>query len=106
VEAILVLGAFGLITGIIARRKGTSFWIWFVVGFLLPVLGLVAVLLYRSERDEPERQCPRCGAVQKIYVQVCNVCGEDLFLPDPRDVRQPAAVRAARATGSDTPESG
>jgi hypothetical protein len=104
VEALLVLGAFGLATGIIARRKGTSFWIWFVVGFVLPVIGLVAVILYRSERAEPERRCPRCGAVQKIYVQVCNVCGEDLLLPDPREVRRPAAAGAARPPRADSPE--
>jgi hypothetical protein len=103
-EAVLVLGAFGLVTGMVARRKGSSFLIWFAVGFLLPVLGLVAAILYRSERNEPERQCPRCGAVQKIYVQVCNVCGEDLFLPDPREDRQPSVARA-RAT-PDGPEAG
>ena len=38
-----------------------------------------------------ERRCPRCGAVHKLYVQVCRVCGEDMYLPDPRDVRHPEA---------------
>lgn len=78
---------FGLATGIIGRAKGSSFLIWFAVGFVLPGLGLIAVILYRSERNEPERRCPRCGTVHKLYVQVCNVCGEDLYLPDPREVR-------------------
>jgi hypothetical protein len=96
VEAILVLGAFGLATGIIGRAKGSSFFIWFIVGFVLPVIGLIAVFAYRSEHTEPERRCPRCGAVHKLYVQVCNVCGEDLYLPDPREVRQPGAVEARR----------
>ncbi|MGI9020036.1 MAG: hypothetical protein ACR2G3_04920 [Solirubrobacterales bacterium] len=95
-EAIAVLGAFGLATGVIGRGKGSSFFLWFVIGFLLPVFGLVAVVLHRSEHAEPERRCPNCGKVQKLYVQVCSVCGEDLFLPDPGEVRTPAMIEAAR----------
>ena len=56
---------------------------------MLPALGLIAVILYRSERDEPERRCPTCGKVLKLYVQVCPRCGTDLYLPDPEDVHQP-----------------
>jgi hypothetical protein len=93
VEAIVILASFGLATGIIGRAKGSSFLIWFALGFILPLLGLIAVILFRVEKDEPERRCPRCGAVQKLYVQVCNVCGEDLYLPDPSEVRHPAAGR-------------
>ena len=86
-QLLLIATMFGLATGMIGRAKGSSFLIWFAVGFVLPVLGLIAVILYRSERNEPERRCPRCGTVHKLYVQVCNVCGEDLYLPDPREVR-------------------
>jgi hypothetical protein len=95
VEALLVLACFGLATGIVGRSKGSSFFIWFLIGFVLPLLGLIAAFMQRSERTEPERRCPRCGAVQKLYVQVCNVCGEDLYLPDPREVRQGPAMREA-----------
>lgn len=80
---------FGIVTGLIGRAKGSSFLLWFVVGAVLPVLGAIAALLYRTEHEEPERTCPRCGAVQKLYVQVCRRCGEDLYLPEPSDVRRP-----------------
>jgi hypothetical protein len=80
---------FGLSTGIVGRAKGSSFFIWFIVGAVLPVLGLVGVILYRVERLEPERRCPRCGKILKIYVQVCPRCGEDLYLPDPSEVHHP-----------------
>ena len=33
--------------------------------------------------------CPRCGKVHKLYVQVCNRCGYDMYLPDPDEVRHP-----------------
>jgi ribosomal protein S27AE len=88
-EYVPIALSFGLATAIIGRGKGSSFFIWLIVGTVLPIIGLVAVLLYRSEKDEPERQCPRCGKVLKLYVQVCPRCGEDLYLPDPAEVRHP-----------------
>jgi hypothetical protein len=88
---LVILFCFGLATAIIGRAKGSSFFIWFLVGFCLPFLGLLTVLFYRVEKLEPERMCPRCGAVHKLYVQVCRVCGEDMYLPDPREVRHPNA---------------
>jgi hypothetical protein len=91
---IIIAVSFGLATGIIGRAKGSSFFIWFLAGTVIPLFGLIAVILYRVERDEPERRCPRCGAVHKIYVQVCRVCGEDLYLPDPAEVRHPGATRS------------
>jgi hypothetical protein len=84
---LLIAFSFALATGIVGRSKGSSFFIWFFVGGVLPVIGLIAVLLYRVETEEPERRCPRCGATQKLYVQVCRRCGEDLYLPDPSEVR-------------------
>lgn len=93
---LIVFGAFGLATAIIGRAKGQSFFIWLLVGTVLPGIGLIAVIMSRSEVDEPERRCPRCGRVQKLYVQVCRTCGEDLYLPDPTDVRHPRAVREGR----------
>jgi hypothetical protein len=84
---------FALATGIAGRAKGSSFFLWFIVGGVLPAIGLVAVLLYRVETTEPERRCPKCGHTQKLYVQVCGRCGEDLYLPEPSEVR-PGRLRA------------
>ena len=86
-EYLVIAFFFGLATGIIARGKGSSFWIWFLIGAVLPVLGLIAVILYRSEKTEPERQCPNCLKAVKLYVQVCPRCGTDLYLPDVSEVR-------------------
>jgi hypothetical protein len=88
-EYVLIAVSCGLATGIIGRGKGSSFLIWFLVGTLLPLIGLVAVILYRSEKQEPERRCPNCGKVLKLYVQVCTRCGTELYLPDPAEVRRP-----------------
>lgn len=86
---VIIALSFGIATGIIGRAKGSSFWIWLAVGTVIPILGLIAVILYRSEREEPERRCPTCGKVLKLHVQVCTRCGTDLYLPDPSEVRHP-----------------
>ena len=93
VQYLVIIFFFGLATGIVAKGKGSSFWIWFLVGAVLPFLGLVAVILSRVEKDEPERQCPTCHKALKLYVQVCPRCGTDLYLPDPRR----SATRACAA---------
>jgi hypothetical protein len=86
---VIVALGFGLATGIVGRRKGSSFLLWLAVGTVIPVLGLIAAFLYRSEQAEPERRCPVCNNIVKLYVQVCPRCGADLYLPDPSEVRQP-----------------
>lgn len=88
-QYVLIALSFGLATAVIGKAKGSSFWIWLLVGAVLPLLGLVAVVFYRVEKHEPERQCPRCGKDLKLYVQVCPRCGTELYLPDPAAVRHP-----------------
>jgi predicted nucleic acid-binding Zn ribbon protein len=89
VEYVVIAFSFGLAPGIIGRRKGRSCWLWLLIGALLPFLGLIAVIAYRVEKDEPERQCPTCGKALKLYVQVCPRCGTELYLPDPETVHHP-----------------
>jgi hypothetical protein len=72
---------FGITGGVVGKIKGSSFVLWFLISFFLPVFGLLAAVLYRFERDEPRRECPRCGRVLKLYDQVCFGCGLDLDFP-------------------------
>ena len=85
---------FGLAGGFVGRAKGSSFVLWFLISGLIPVLGLLAAVLYRFETDEVRRQCPRCGKVVKLYDQVCMDCGEDMDFPDEAIV--PESVAAAQ----------
>ena len=72
----------GLSAGIIGRIKGSSFFIWFLIGFCLPLLGILVALLWRWEKDEPMRRCEECGAIVHVYDQVCMQCGKDLEFPE------------------------
>ena len=72
----------GLSAGIIGRIKGSSFFIWFLVGFCLPLMGTILALLWRWDRDEPMRRCDECGAIVPVHDQVCMSCGSDLDYPE------------------------
>jgi hypothetical protein len=74
--------SFALAGGLVGKLKGSSFFIWFLISGVLPVIGLVAALLYRSEYDEVRRQCPACGKVVKLHDAVCMRCGAELEFPD------------------------
>ena len=73
---------FALGGGVVGRIKGSSFWLWFVISGVVPVLGLLTALLYRYESDELRRRCPRCGRVTKIYDAICMRCGTELEFPE------------------------
>jgi hypothetical protein len=79
---LVIAFSFALAGGLVGRIKGSSFFIWFLISGLLPVIGLLAALLYRNEHDEVRRQCPTCGKVLKLHDQVCNRCGTDLDFPE------------------------
>jgi hypothetical protein len=85
---------FGLAGGIVGRMKGSSFVLWFLISAIVPVLGLLAAVLYRSESNEVRRQCPRCGKLVKLHDQVCMRCGLDMDFPD--QAIEPESVAAAR----------
>lgn len=81
---VVLMLCFGLATAIIGKIKGSSFFLWFAIGFVLPLLGMVAAILYRYERHELRRRCDECGAVVPITNQVCTRCGADLDFPTER----------------------
>lgn len=77
-----VMVAFGISGGLVGRRKGSSFWLWFAICAIPPFFGILAALFYRYDSDELRRQCPTCGRVVKLYDAVCMRCGTDLDFPE------------------------
>ena len=90
---------FGVAGAVVARIKGSSMFLWFVISAVLPVFGLLALLLYRSDREELRRQCPGCGKVVMLHDALCTSCGTELEFPDV------AIVSEAEARGRRRPAS-
>jgi hypothetical protein len=87
--------------GYIGKVKGQSFWIWFSVGLVLPMIGNLAAAVSRNEHDEPRRQCPQCGGVCMAYQAKCMRCAAELTYPaDDEILPSVNELRALRAAGS------
>jgi len=82
VQYVLIAAGFAFAGGYLGKAKGSSFWMWFLISGILPVLGLVAVILFRFESDELRRECPGCGRVTKVYDAICTKCGTELEFPE------------------------
>jgi hypothetical protein len=82
VAYVVICLAFALSGGLVGRLKGSSFFLWFLISGLVPVIGLLAALAYRTDRDEVRRQCPGCGKLVKLHDSVCTRCGAELYFPE------------------------
>src|SRR5437588_12694926 len=90
---LVILFFFGLAGGIVGRVKGGSFFVWFLISFCVPFLGLLTAIFMRFENGELRRQCPACGRVLKLHDAVCMRCGEELEFPDVALAPEAAARR-------------
>lgn len=97
-ELLVILFFFGLSAGTVAKIKGSSFVLWFLVGFCLPFFGTLAALLTRNERQVELRDCDQCGNAVPIHVQVCTRCGADLDYVGPEGDPMPVQ-RSAQTSG-------
>jgi hypothetical protein len=95
-QLIPILVVLGLIGGVLGRVKGSSFWMWFLISFCVPFIGLLTAIFYRYENEELRRRCPGCGRVVKLHDAVCTRCGEELEFPDVA-IASEAAVKRHRA---------
>jgi hypothetical protein len=79
---VVIAVCFGFAGGIVGKIKGSSFFIWFLISMVVPIIGLVTAIVYRYEKDELRRRCPRCGRVTKAYDAICTRCGSELEYPE------------------------
>ena len=86
---LIIALSFALAGAWVARLKGNSMIVWFLISGIVPFVGLAAALFYRSDAEEPRRQCPTCGKVCMLHDALCTRCGTELEWPD--ELLQPPA---------------
>jgi len=87
----------GVVGGVIGVRRGSSYFVWFIVSAVVPVLGPIAALLHRRETEEPLRRCPGCGAALRAYDALCMRCGTELSYPAADELIEPDPAIRVRA---------
>src|SRR5882724_9309009 len=93
---VVIAFSFALAGGIVGKLKGSSFFIWFLISGIVPILGLAAALLYRWDKEELRRECPGCGKLVKLHDALCTRCGTELEFPEEAVVSE-AMEREIRA---------
>ena len=83
--------------GYIGVRKGSSFFVWFVISGVVPILGPLTAALYRRETEEALRICPGCARAVRHYDAMCLRCGTDLDYPEDAELIEPDPSLRVRA---------
>jgi len=76
VVAIILGFFFATATAKAARKKGANATLWFVVGLLLPGLGLIIALFLEEQWT---KECPRCVHRIDLHALVCGYCGHEFI---------------------------
>jgi len=83
--------------GLIGQRKGSSFFVWFVISGVVPLLGPLVAAVSRRETEEALRICPGCGTAVRHYDAMCMRCGTDLEYPSEEELIEPDPALRVRA---------
>lgn len=89
VTYVFVAAGFAFAGGFVGRSKGSSFWVWFLISGVVPVIGLLTACVYPHETEVPLRRCPGCGRSRRIYDAICTICGTELEYPDDNEIIEP-----------------
>jgi hypothetical protein len=76
------------VAGMIGASKKRSFFGYFLIGLVLPIIGIVAAIMAKpneaaEEQAELQRgdrvRCPHCAEIIRAEASVCRFCGRDVI---------------------------
>lgn len=78
IRYIILVAVAGIVGAILARPKGRSPILWFILCAIVPLL-LIAIALLPSVISEGfTKKCPHCAEIIKEDATVCKYCGMGL----------------------------
>jgi len=77
---------FGAVASAIARRKGRSDILWFLLGFCLHLFGLVVLFLPSVCKVGITKKCPECAEIVRAEANRCRYCGNEFLAANAAEV--------------------
>ena len=107
--------AFGILSLLVAERKGRSKERWFLIGFLFGIFGFVAALVVGEaeagnasgpfDPELHEKKCPACAERIKLEARVCRYCGHEFTSREvEQQIENVRSQQQANASDEDTEE--
>ena len=63
----------------IASSKNRSAFVWFWLGLILGIIGILIIGFMKAEEGERRFPCPSCAEMVLVQAKVCRHCGKELM---------------------------
>lgn len=85
--SVIIAGIFfGVVSSVVARRKGRNEILWFLLGFFFHIFGLIILFLPPAFKPGITKKCPECAEIIKAEANRCRFCGTQFVTAESAEV--------------------